>query len=193
MQMNNCPRHILYALESLRITCASDSRMLRFYMGQILGAVNVLVELGYFTFEQRRDVEVLAYNALEYSGEPFPCPQNAGPVMSAYDAWQRERAAALEKQQAQVLPHERPESIPAPASPRGLRLLCLLVEKSGRKQYVPAVTLQPVPPRAPVSGSWALVCDPAFSLRETQAKPPRPSLLARYLRQWQANTLRPSF
>ncbi len=70
--MNNCPRHILYALDSLRITCASDSRMLRFYMGQILGAVNVLVELGYFTFEQRRDVEVLAYNALEcgFHGHP---------------------------------------------------------------------------------------------------------------------------
>lgn len=101
--------------------------------------------------------------------------------------------ADFSKQQAQVLPHERPESIPAPASPRGLRLLCLLVEKSGRKQFVPAVTLHPLPPRAPVSGSWALVCDPAFSLRETQAKPPRPSLLARYLRQWQANTLRPSF
>jgi len=99
----------------------------------------------------------------------------------------------LEKQQAQVLSHERPESIPAPASPRRLHLLCLLVEKSGRKQFVPAVTLQPVPPRAPISGSWALVCDPAISLRETQAKSPCPSLLARYLRQWQANTLRPSF
>lgn len=190
--MNSCLKELLRSLCSLRLS--ADAGMRQFYIGQVLGAVNALVAAQVFTFEQRRLVESVAFNALEHSGKPFHCPQNAGPVISAYDLWSRERAAALEKQQAQVLPHERPESIPAPASPRGLRLLCVLVEKSGRKQFVPAVTLQPLPPRAPVSGSWALVCDPAFSLRETQAKPPRPSLLARrYLRQWQANTLRPSF
>lgn len=187
--MNSCPKEILESLRALRLCCSSDSLMRRFYMGKILGCLNVLVELGYFTFEQRRDCEVLAFNALEYSGDPFPCPQNAGPVITAYDLWQRERAAALEKQQAQVLSHERPESIPAPASPRGLRLLCVLVEKSGRKQFVPATTLQPVPPRAPISGSWALVCDPAISLRPTQAKSPRPSLLARCIRQRQAHSI----
>lgn len=189
--MNSCLKEVLWSLRSLRLS--ADSGMRQFYMGQVLGVVNALVAAQVFTFEQRCLVESVAFNALEHSGKPFPCPQNAGPVISPYQLWERERAAVLEKQQAQVLPHEHPESIPAPASPRGLRLLCLLVEKSGRKQYVPATTLQPVPPRAPVSGSWALVCDPAFSLRETQAKPPRSSLLARYLRQWQANTLRPSF
>ena len=185
--MNSCLKELLRSLCSLRLS--ADSGMRQFYIGQVLGAVNALVAAQVFTFEQRRLVESVAFNALEHSGKPFPCPQNAGPVISAYDLWSRERAAALEKQHAQVLSDEHTQSIPAPASRPGLHLLCLLVEKSGRKQYVPAVTLQPVPPRAPVSGSWALVCDPAISLRETQAKSPRPSLLARCIRQRQAHSI----
>lgn len=191
MQMNSCLKELLWSLRSLRLS--ADSGMRQFYMGQVLGAVNALVAAQVFTFEQRRLVESVAFNALEYSGKPFPCPQNAGPVISPYELMERKRAAALEKQQAQVSPDEHAQQIPAPVAPRGLRLLCLLVEKSGRKQFVPATTLQPLPPRAPISGSWALVCDPAISLRPTQAKSPRPSLLARYLRQWQTNTLRPYF
>lgn len=187
MQMNSCLKEVLWSLRSLRLS--ADSGMRQFYMGQVLGVVNALVAAQVFTFEQRRLVESVAFNALEYSGKPFPCPQNAGPVISPYELMERKRAAALEKHQAQVSSDEHAKRIPAPASHRGLRLLCLLVEKSGRKQFVPAVTLQPLPPRAPISGSWALVCDPAISLRETQAKSPRPSLLARCIRQRQGHSI----
>lgn len=81
----------------------------------------------------------------------------------------------------------RTQSISPRPARRHLRLPCLLVKKAGRLQFTPVCTLHPVPPRAAISGSWALVCDPAITLREAQATAPAPEVLARCLRLRQAD------
>lgn len=83
--------------------------------------------------------------------------------------------------------------LPLPASPTrtGLRLLCVLCEKAGARIAQP-VSVRGLPaPWAPLSGRWPLVLCSPFLLREARPKPPTAEVLARCLRQRQADTLRP--
>lgn len=100
--------------------------------------------------------------------------------------------------------------VPASTPPRVLHLLCMRGEPApscptmpGRLQ--PVHTMQPVPPYAGAHGRWDhesgircleaglqyLSCGAGIYLRETHARAPSPEVLARYLRQRQADALRP--
>ena len=90
----------------------------------------------------------------------------------------------------EVIAHE-PQSVSTPASPRVLRLLCVLVpSRSGGIRSLPVHTLRPMPPRVSGQGKWCLEGEPCLSLRETHATAPAPEVLARYLRLGQTNALR---
>lgn len=102
------------------------------------------------------------------------------------------------------VPANAPEQVPAPSTPRGLRLLCLLVQtRTGETRSLPVHTLHRVPPYAGLRGRYydeagrgCVAFDPldvpggaGFYLRETHARTPSPEVLARCLRQRQAHTL----
>ncbi len=87
----------------------------------------------------------------------------------------------------------------------GLRLLCLLVpSRTGKARSLPVHTLHRVPPYASLHGRYydgqgcgSVALDPldvpggtGFYLRETHARAPSAEVLARYLRQRQADSLR---
>jgi hypothetical protein len=83
----------------------------------------------------------------------------------------------------QASAHE-PLPLPAPAAPRGLRLLCVLVPtRNGSPRSLPVHTLHRVPPRAPLKGfiDRVLASEAGFHLRETQATAPTASVLERCL------------
>lgn len=99
------------------------------------------------------------------------------------------------------------EQLPAPATHRTLRLLCLLVQtRNGETRSLPVHTLRPMPPR--ICGAdphakngprrWDLEAT-AFGmeggaglyLREAHATRPTAEVLERYLRLGQVNALRP--
>ena len=90
--------------------------------------------------------------------------------------------------QASGLPGEgmiyEPLPLPAPAAPRELRLLCVLVPtRNGSPRSLPVHTLHRVPPRAPLKGfiDRVLASEAGFHLRETQATAPTASVLERCL------------
>ncbi|MNE39215.1 hypothetical protein D3C80_1331560 [compost metagenome] len=157
--------------------------------GRYWGFVNALRDMGVITSDEAFRLEQLAVNANEYGSQPFPVAKNAGPIMTHYDQWQRDRTK--EKPQAQAVANEEPEPVPAPASRRQLRLLCLLVpSRTGEEHSLPAHTLRALPPRADIQGRWALGLPAGLVLRETQARPPRPEVLERCLRQRATHALR---
>ena len=94
----------------------------------------------------------------------------------------------------------------APAAPRGLRLLCLLVRsRSGETRSLPVHTLRPMPPRVCAADShnkdgqdrWCLDSprlgmggDTGLYLRETHATRPTAEVLERCVRYRQTHALR---
>jgi hypothetical protein len=86
--------------------------------------------------------------------------------------------------------HENSKQLPAPATPRGLRLLCLLVTATnGQQRSLPIHTLRAMPPRQSRPARWALVLPTGFVLRETFATAPAAAVLARCAGHRQANSL----
>ena len=99
-----------------------------------------------------------------------------------------------------------PVDLYAPAAPRGLRLLCLLVRsRSGETRSLPVHTLRPMPPRICAADShnedgqdrWCLDspclgmgCDTGLYLRETHATRPTAEVLERCARYGQTDALR---
>jgi len=99
-----------------------------------------------------------------------------------------------------------PVQLSAPAAPRALRLLCLLVPtRSGETRSLPVHTLRPMPPRVCAADShnkdgqdrWGLdsprlgmVSDTGLYLRETYATTPTAEVLERCARHWQTRALR---
>ena len=96
--------------------------------------------------------------------------------------------------------------VPSSTARPGLRLLCLLVpSRTGEARSLPVHTLYRVPPYAGLHGRYyggqgrgSVALNPldvpggtGFYLRETHARAPSPEVLARYLRQRQADALRP--
>lgn len=99
-----------------------------------------------------------------------------------------------------------PVQLSAPAAPRGLRLLCLLVPtRSGETRSLPVHTLRPMPPRVCAADShnkdgqdlWCLDgprlgmgSDTGLYLRETHATRPTAEVLERCVRHGQTHALR---
>jgi hypothetical protein len=89
-----------------------------------------------------------------------------------------------------VAKHENPKQLPAPATPRGLRLLCLLVTApNGQSRSLPIHTLRALPPRQTRPARWALVLPAGLFLRETHATAPACEVLERCAGHRQANAL----
>lgn len=151
--------------------------------GQIMAAY----ELGAISAAQQDRLYRLLYNAFDFADKPFPSDKNAGPCISWYEAHKR----SLVKPSAQVPASENPEPVPAPASCRELRLLCLLVPRGPYgARTLPVHTMRAMPPRVCVSGRWGLLGPTGFVLRETHARQPSAKVLVRCLRQRQANPFR---
>jgi hypothetical protein len=87
--------------------------------------------------------------------------------------------------------HENLKQLPAPATPRGLRLLCLLVTApNGQQRSLPIHTLRALPPRQSCPAQWAVVLPAGFFLRETHASTPTAAVLARCAGHRQISALR---
>lgn len=101
--------------------------------------------------------------------------------------------------------HEPNSCLPGQAACIGLRLLCLLVpSRTGETRSLPVHTLHRVPPYRSLHGRYyddagrgRVALDPldvpggtGFYLRQTHARAPSAELLARCLRQRQADALR---
>lgn len=148
-------------------------------------------ELLLITTEQEKLLSSLIDNADIHKGRPFPDERNAGPFISWWELHKRDLAShLLEKPQAQVQANEKPEPVSAPATPRELRLLCLLVETASESYAVPLGTMHPVPPRASINGRWPSAGSPGVVMRQTHAQRPTAEVLARLQRHGQAHSIR---
>lgn len=166
--------------------------------GRVTGFLSGLRAAGVIDFDEEKRMYGLFCNAAEHSGQPFPSRLNVGPCIWPWDLRERHQQAREETADA-------PVEVPAPPTPRGLRLLCLLVKtRTGETRSLPVHTLYRVPPYAGIrgryhdgAGRWSVAFDPldvpggaGFYLRETHARTPSPEVLARCLRQRQAHALR---
>ncbi|MDH4580278.1 Arc family DNA-binding protein [Pseudomonas sp. BN415] len=111
---------------------------------------------------------------------------------AAHRSLNAELVVRLEQSFVQEVPaHEGSQLLPAPHPRRELRLLCLLVpSRTGGQRTLPVHSLRALPPCADIQGRWALGLPAGLVLRETQARPPRPEVLARCVRQRAAHALR---
>jgi hypothetical protein len=92
---------------------------------------------------------------------------------------------------AEGMPYENSKQLPALATPRGLRLLCLLVTTAnGESRSLPIHTLRALPPRQSRPARWALVLSAGLFLRETFSTAPTAAVLARCAGYRQAHALR---
>lgn len=179
---------LILALTSLRSPETDSQASTWSTYGRARGFIDLAASLDLITHDQWLLLGELISNAHLHSGKPFPDERNLGPVMPYVVRVTRARLAA-EKPQAQVPAHA--EQVSAPAAPRELRLLCLLVpSRTGQPRALPVHTLRALPPRRCVQGRWNLASEAGFHLRETQARAPSPEVLARCVRQRPAYAVR---
>lgn len=171
---------LLLTLESLRCPDQDSEAVKWSTYGRARGFIDSAAALDLITHQQWLALCELLSSAIDHRGKPFPDPRNLGPVMPYVVGIMRAKAKV--KPLAQV-PADA-EQVSAPAAPRELRLLCLLVpSRTGQPRALPVHTLRAMPPRVCVSGRWNLASEAGFSLRETQARAPSPEVLARCVRQ----------
>ena len=181
---------LILALTSLRSPESDSKAVVWSTYGRARGFIDLAASLDLITHEQRLLLGELVSSAHDYSGKPYPDKRNLGPVMPVVVECVRARDSRV-KPAAQVPAND--EQVSAPAAPRQLRLLCLLVpSRTGQPRALPVHTLRALPPRRCVQGRWNLSSEAGFHLRETQARAPSPEVLARYLRLGQTNALRSS-
>jgi len=112
---------------------------------------------------------------------------------------------AISQRPAEGMSYEDHQRLSAPAAPRQLRLLCLLVSSaSGQSRSLPVHTMRPMPPRVCAadsrpkdgqdrwrveSSSLELVDNTGLYLRETRAFAPSAEVLARCARLRQTNAI----
>lgn len=82
-------------------------------------------------------------------------------------------------------------SLPISPTRTGLRLLCVLCHKAGARIAQPVCVRRLPAPWAPLSARWPLVLPSPFLLREARPKSPTAEVLARCVRQWQADAFVP--
>lgn len=184
---------LLHTLVDLRKFGHNGGHRISYTVGQITAAER----LGVLTYNQASRFRDLLTNAGKHASRPFPCEENSGPCMPVDVWWSRHKAAfaakaRLAKPQAQDSANEKPEPVPAPTSRPQLRLLCLLDEASTAESAKPVATMQPLPPRPRINGQWPSTCLAPLVLRDAQARFPSREVLARCLRQRQANAVRPA-
>lgn len=182
--------HLLFQLVNLRCL-GTDERGLPAdwsKWGQIWGSFTLARELDLITHDQWKLCIALVQSASDHIGQPFPNVSNAGPVMPAYVAYERRHVQV--KQPAQVPSNEHSGPVSAPASSSDLYLPCLRVRASGHGFARPITTLQPLPPRAPITGRWPLEGGSFYEMRKAPARRPSPEVLARCLRQRQSDPIR---
>lgn len=154
---------------------------------------------GYISSPEFNRLARLLRNAALFSGYlRFPDARNAGPYMPASVWFKRHNAEAgaiVVKLGAQDSANEKPEPVPAPTPRRELRLLCVLAKPqldTAQGAYLPIHTMHRLPPRAMVKGQWSEPRYAGLHLRETQARQPSESVLARCERHRQTHALRAS-
>ncbi|MDT4817766.1 hypothetical protein FQZ97_508500 [compost metagenome] len=183
----------------------SDCSKISFHLlyGRAWGFVDALRAVGAVSHDEAARMHSLVWSAFRCSGKPFPDACNAGPVMPSWIAFDR-------LQQAREVTADAPIEVPAPTAPRVLYLLCMRSQPLADCPTIPGPlqpvhTLHRVPPYASVSGSWGdaprrrhmetgfqyLSCGTGFYLRKAPARAPSPEVLARCVRQWQADAFRP--
>lgn len=182
---------LLHTLLDLRKFGSDGGHRISYAIGQITAAER----LGDLTYEQGTRFLGLLYNACQHASRPFPCEENAGPCMPIKVWWSRHKTALevkarLAKPQARDSANEKPDPVPAPTSRPELRLLCLLDETSTAESAKLVATMQPLPPRPRINGQWPSACRSPLVLRDAQARFPTREVLARCLRQRQANAFR---
>ncbi len=163
-----------------------------------VGQITAAERLGVLTYDQAERFRDLLLSAGKYASHPFPCDENLGPCMPINVWWDRHKAALevkarLAKLPAQDSANEKPEPVPAPTSRRQLRLLCVLVKAklgSAQARHLPVHTMHRLPPRAMVAGKWSDARYAGLHLRETCPAEPTAEVLARCVRQRQANPFR---
>lgn len=182
--MNIAIEHLFSMLHSLRDGRHEHSD---YRSCSIDGFIEGLLWGGLISTDQYMALGALATNAYCNVGKPFPSMANAGPIMPSFVFFEREKQHP--KSQA-AHANEKPEPVSAPATPRELRLLCLLVETATESYTVPLGTMHPVPPRASIKGRWPSVGSPGVVLRQTHAQRPTAQVLARLQRHGQAHAIR---
>ncbi len=85
--------------------------------------------------------------------------------------------------------HADPLAIPVSPTRTGLRLLCVLCHKAGARIAQPVYVRRLPAPWAPLSARWPLALPSPFLLREARPKPSTAEVLARCLRQRQADSI----
>jgi len=85
--------------------------------------------------------------------------------------------------------HANPLALPVSPTRTGLRLLCVLCHKAGARIAQPVCVRRLPSPWAPLSARWPLALPSPFLLREARPKPPAAEVLARCVRQWQADAV----
>lgn len=131
--------------------------------------------------------------------------QRIAPDPSAHGKGMAAVIYAISQRPAEGMSYENHQRLPAPAAPRQLRLLCLLVSSaSAPARYLPVHTMRPMPPRVCAAdsrpkdgqGCWRvdsasleLVDNTGLYLRETRAVAPSTEVLARCAGHRQANAI----
>lgn len=182
--MNSLVRMVLSKLLSLRTDSSNVLQMSSHVDGFVLG----LYHAGVFDDAEYRRLSKLCLSAFFHSGEPFISQQNAGPFMPSWVALERRESV---KPQAEVV-NETTQRLPALASCRELRLLCVLDRSriGEAPRSLPIHTVRPMPPRICSQGRWALKGHSGIYLRETYAKPAPPEVLARSFQYGQTDAFR---
>lgn len=165
---------------------------------EFLGLARSLIDRGlaegYISGSEFLRLNRLLHSAAVYSGDlRFPDARNAGPYMPTSVWFKRHNAKAgaiVVKLGAQGSANEKPETVPAPTSRPGLRLLCLLDETGSADSAKPVATLHQMPPRPGINGQWPSACRAPLVLRDTQARCPTAEVLARCVRHRQTNAFR---
>lgn len=169
--------HLLFQLVNLRLLGMAERGLPADWSkwGQIWGSFTLARELDLITHDQWKLCIDLVENASDHIGQPFPDASNAGPVMPLYVAYERRHVPV--KQSAQVSTNEHSVQVSAPAAPSELYLCC--VRSAGDAPSQPITTLQPLPPRAPITGRWPLEGGAFYEMRKALARRPSTEVLAR--------------
>lgn len=182
-------REFLRLLVVLRAgSSMSDETIVGIRLGRCYGFTSALHTSGLISVDEWFLLDSLASSAFAHCRRPFPSAANAGPVEPAIVRLERAK-----KPQPEVAQHDDLGQLPADHPRTGLLLLCVLVKsRFSAPRRLPVHTLSRLhAPWRAVSGRWPVVLPDGLLLRETHAVQASPEVLARCLRQRQADAFCP--